>query len=121
LSETSRLPPTITASVPSRAFITPPLTGASSISIPASASLPEIVRVEEGFELDVSIKTLPGDRLSCSPSSPRTICSTTAELGRDKSTTSAAEARVLGLFAGSAAVSSSWAIASRSTSKTKTS
>jgi hypothetical protein len=102
--------------VPSLAFITPPLTGASSISTPASASFSAIMRVEDGLELDVSIRTIPGVSCPASPSSPNTTFSTTVEFGRDRSTISATEASASGLVVGTAAVSSSRAVASSSAS-----
>jgi hypothetical protein len=105
LSKTACFPPTITDNFPSLARNTPPLTGASSISTPSASSRSAMLRVEEGLELDVSIRTLPAESPPARPSSPSTTSSTTSEFGRESSTTSVPTARAFRFSTGSAGVS----------------
>ena len=67
------------------------------MSAPSSASFFAMVRVEDGLELDVSIRILPAESPSTRPPLPRTTSSTTVEFGSESRTASAAEARTLSL------------------------
>jgi hypothetical protein len=86
------------------------------MSIPSAASLFEMSRVEEGLELDVSIRALPEESPSLSPLSPKMTSSTTSEFGSDRRTTSDSVARSSGDAADSAGASPSFARASGSAS-----
>ena len=71
MSNVSFFPPTITESVPSIAFGSPPLTGASISSIPFSASSAPIFLDSTGSIELISITTVPGFAVSAIPPSPR--------------------------------------------------
>lgn len=111
----------MTDSAPSLARSTPPLTGASSMSTPDRPSLCAIVRVEDGLELDVSMRVLPVDSPSESPPSPKITSSTMSEFGKDRRITSASAASASGDAVVFARVSPKRARASGSTSYTKSS
>jgi len=72
-------PPTMMDSVPAMAPLSPPLTGASSISMPASPNRPAMRRVTAGEMVDMSITTSPGRPASTMPPGPRATCSTSGE------------------------------------------
>jgi len=80
-SNTSFFPPTMTESVPSTAFGSPPLTGASSISIPFSASRAAISRLARGAIELMSMTVLPGAPPSRMPFCPSTTAFTCGEFG----------------------------------------
>ncbi len=78
-SNTSCFPPTMIERVPAFAPTSPPLTGASSISMPRAASASAISRVTDGEMVDMSITTEPGRAPSTIPFGPRTTCRTSGE------------------------------------------
>jgi len=71
----------MTESVPSTAFGSPPLTGASSISIPFSASRAAISRLARGAIELMSMRVLPGAPPSRTPPGPSTTSFTCGEFG----------------------------------------
>ncbi len=80
-SKTFSLPPTMIAMVPSTAFGSPPLTGASSISMPFSArAFPTSWDTRGAIEL-MSISVFPEAAASIIPFSPRATVFTWGELG----------------------------------------
>ena len=99
LSKISFLPPTITERVPSMAFGSPPLTGASSSSTPFSASRAAISRLTSGAIELISMTIIPGRAASMIPPSPSTTSFTWGELGNMVIMMSACSATDFGLFA----------------------
>jgi hypothetical protein len=69
-------------SVPARAPMSPPLTGASSASTPILRSSAAIRRVVSGLIVLLSIVIVPARAPSMIPSGPSTTCSTSGESGR---------------------------------------
>ena len=88
-SKTSFLPPTIKLKVPSIALGSPPLTGASSISIPYFASPSEISRLAIGLIEDMSINVAPFSICSATLSSSSITLLTWGEFGSIVKTSSA--------------------------------
>ena len=95
-SSTTGSPPTITVSVPFSAPATPPLTGASRKSTPAAARRAAIRREPAGSPEVQSTTTDPFVRPAISPSSPSRIDSTSADVGKQVTTTVAPVAASLG-------------------------
>ena len=92
----------MTERVPSIAFGSPPLTGASSISTPFSASFAAISRLTSGAIELMSMTMAPGLAPSITPFSPSTTSFTWGELGSMVMMMSVCSATALGVAATSA-------------------
>ena len=92
-------PPTMMVSVPSRAPLSPPLTGASSILTPLAASIAETLRVTLGEMVLMSITTSPPCAPSMTPSRPSMTSLTASESVTIVITTSLRSATAFGDWA----------------------
>jgi hypothetical protein len=77
--KTAASPPTMMVRVPSRAPVSPPLTGASSILTPFAANEAETLLVTLGEMVLMSISTSPSCAPSATPPLPRTTSFTASE------------------------------------------
>ena len=101
------------ASVPLRAPMSPPLTGASRRRTPFSASMRAIWRAVAGLMVELSTKIKPGRPLSTIPWAPSATSSTSGESGRLVNTTSTWAATSAGEKASCAPSASSSSTAAR--------
>ena len=99
-------------SVPASAPGTPPLTPASTSSMPDSRRRAPIAAVCDGLPLVRSTTIVPGSAPSTMPSGPKQTCSTSFEVGSERQIVRAAPATARGESAGCAPASVSRASAS---------